>query len=222
MKAKFSQLKKHNRFKILLIVIFTILCNSNKSFSQDTTFSKSSITAGFGLTTISGGETSNDFRPNPKKLDQSKLRGGAGLNFWVGWQKNIGASNRLRINPNILLISMLGNENNSGFFGTFKPPLYIFQFNIHYDLFTFKHFSIVGTLGAFTGFQNNKDVPFRLKYTVYTVGGNAGLGFRFYIPNSRTAIEIRPVTLQFDNQHLIYGIALFNMDFKLNKKMDSK
>jgi len=217
MKAKNSTPKTHSMVKIPLLAILAILCNYNNLFSQETRFSDSAITFGFALTAIKGGEYPENWSSH-HILDKTKLRGGAGLGFWLGWQKNIGSSNKLRINPGISLITMLEHKD---FFDvlTPKPPLYLLQCNLHYDLLNFGRFTIVGTIGTFAGFQIiTSETSYRQRYTVYTAGGNVALGFRFPRPLARAAFEVRPVILEFDSKHLIYGIGFIKQDFRLNKK----
>jgi len=157
-------------------------------------------------------------------LNEANIEIGNGWVYSLGWQKDLGQENRLRVNPNLV-------------FGLFSPSssLYLnypnqfyrsltIRLNIHYDLIKFKTFSFVTTGGAFISHSKGLIGPglltrrasgesryFRFLY----YGGNLSLGFRIDNDDSPFAYELIPFNMHVGDKAFILAYVMFAMEIKL-------
>ncbi|GAA3982016.1 hypothetical protein [Hymenobacter antarcticus] len=187
----------------VLALLFLFLTLSVKA--QETHFTRSSIKVGVGL----GG---ND----------GETETGLGVVYLIGYQKNFGQNEKLRVSPNLLHgeFSSAGiNDVRDQFYRTTSLGI-----NAAYDLVRYKSVSLLINTGVFINYSrglfgnggeisNNSSAYFKTLY----VGGNIGAGFRISPPASRFTYEIKPVNIGLGNKGFVLGYAMLGLDFKLTK-----
>jgi len=192
---------------ILSASIFILLIIANPLYAQETEFNRTIIRTGIGI-----------------GINEGHWEMGMGLLYSIGVQKSYGATERIRINPNLLIGGFLPiaiTDTRDQFYRISSLGL-----NIHYDLIRYKAVSIVTTAGAFLNYSrgllgtggwpeannNNSEYFFNLYF-----GGNLSIGLRINPKNSRLAYEFRPLNIQFGTDYFLLAYTMIGIDFKLSK-----
>ncbi len=171
---------------------------------QEQTFSKNSIKLGFGVGASMGDNTE-----------------GFGFVYAVGYQREIW-KDRLRVNPNF----SIGHYSPIGIADV--PDLYFnsinLETNLYYDLIRIKSFSFVlGTGGLVNNSRGlrgtgGKPDPSRPKTSKYIndfhFAGCLSVGFRLNFPNTRTVINMVPLSIHFGNNYFGEIHSKIEFDFK--------
>lgn len=194
------------RYISYLNILFLLLIGNNL-YSQNVEYKRTSIRTGIGI-----------------GMNEGCREIGNGLVYSFGLQKSYGNKNRIRVNPNFLFGGFLPvgiTDTPDQFYRLTSLGL-----NLHYDILKYKAVSIVTTVGGFMNYSrgligtggwpeinnNSSEYFYRLYF-----GGNISLGLRIDPENSKLSYEIRPLNIQFGNNHFVLGYLMFGVDFKLRK-----
>lgn len=185
----------------------TYIFFGNLVYSQELRQKSSSIKTGIGI----GYNTGKDEQ-------------GLGLIYSVGWQKSLGKTNRIRINPNMII----GGFSTFGLMHHREQTFRITNLglNIHYDLIKFGETSLVTTGGGFLNYSRgllgtggSSVLSYQESDYFYSLyfGGHASVGLRTNPKNSRLAYEFKPINAFYGNKQFTLIYMMFGIDFKLRK-----
>ncbi|MBN2746690.1 MAG: hypothetical protein JXR34_08180 [Bacteroidales bacterium] len=172
-------------------------------------FSKKSVKVGFGY-----------------GMNEGKYEDGVGLLYSIGWNKSLGAKQRFRLNPNLLLGGF-----SADFITDIRDQYYrmsSYGLNLHFDLIRVRPFSIVISTGAFVNYTrgllgtggDDEGTHFKSSSYFYRLcaGGYASAALRFDSPKHRIAWEFRPLSVQHGYPYFIMGFVQLSADIKLNNR----
>jgi hypothetical protein len=177
----------------------------NLAISQENLFSRHSIKTGIGV-----------------GINEGEKVIGMGLVYTIGYQKNFGKKEKLRIAPNITFGSF-----NSNYVNDARDSFYQitnFGLLVNYDLIKYKSISLFLVAGGFanytrgmigTGGENN--IISSEYFNAFNYGGTTSFGIRINPLKSRISYEIKPMTMSFGNKDYLFGYMMFGIDYKLKK-----
>lgn len=177
----------------------------NLAISQKNLFSKHSIKIGIGL-----------------GIDEGEKVTGIGFVYTIGYQRNFGKKEKLRISP-----ILTSGSFNSKYVDDARDSFYqITNFGLlaNYDLIKYKSVSLFLVAGGFvnytrgmigTGGENN--IISSEYFNAFNYGGTTSFGIRINPLKSRISYEIKPMTISFGNKEYLFGYMMFGLDYKLKK-----
>jgi len=192
---------------VLPICLLLTIFSGHDVFPQETGFKKSSLRTGIGL-----------------GLAEGNREIGLGTVYAVGWQKRLGEKGKLRLSHDLTLGGFRGvgiTDIPEQFF-----RVSAFGTNLHYDLLTIQSFSLVVSFGGFAaysrGLMGTGGMPevgrtsSEYFQTLYA-GGSASAGFRIDRPDSKTAWEIRPVSISGGYKNFMIGYLMVSAEVKFRQ-----
>lgn len=173
--------------------------------SQEKEYTKNAIKLGFG-----GGI--NDSHPEQ----------GIGLLYNIGYQTQLGKSDRLRINPNILFGGFLPlgiSDTRDQFYRISALGL-----DLHGDVLRLQNVSLVLTFGGFMDYSRGllgtggeSGIRNSSYFNTLYFGTKTGVAFRFVNKTGSRAFEFKPINFMNGNKYFTLGYLMFGMDFYLRK-----
>ena len=190
----------------IFLFAFLMLIHLTLYSQEEVANNKQSIRTGIGFEHIKGIKES-----------------GSGIIYLIGYQKNYGEKNRIRLNPNLLI-------------GSFSPisvtdvakqfyRITNLNLNLHYDLIKYKSLSLVTSPSIFINYSRGligHDPDDKVDIAKYFhhlyFGGGISLGLRVAPKNSKLIFEIRPINLQAGiNKYFAISYLMLAIDIKLGK-----
>lgn len=177
----------------------------NLAIGQENLFSKHSIKTGIGV-----------------GIDEGEKVTGIGFVYTIGYQRNFGKKEKLRISP-----ILTSGSFNSNYVDDARDSFYqITNFGLlaNYDLIKYKSVSLFLVAGGFvnytrgmigTGGENN--IISSEYFNAFNYGGTTSFGIRINPLKSRISYEIKPMTISFGNKEYLFGYMMFGIDYKLKK-----
>lgn len=192
------------------LLLAGLMLRSTLLYSQESTFSTSSLKTGIGI-----------------GINEGEREIGMGTLFSFGYQKSMW-QDRLRINPNLTMGGFIPfgiSDTRDQYYRITSLGM-----NGYWDALKYKSVSVFVGTGVFINYSrgllgtggwpaagnSSSEYFFKLYY-----GGYLGTGLRISPKNSRLAYELVPVNVQLGSNRFVLGFLKFGMDIKL-KKTDSQ
>ncbi len=194
-----------NQSKFLLLLLLSLL--AFYANAQETRYTTSSIKVGVG-----GG------------LYQGFKERGFGSLYNIGFQTQLGKSDRLKINPNVLLGDFV-QRGDSKYRGQLHKNI-LLGADLNGDVVRIHSFAFVLTFGAFVNYSNRisgteqyshippQNLP---SFSELYMGTKIGIGFKFTSRNGAFAYEFKPINILTGTNEFIMGSSIFGIDINFHK-----